>query len=89
MPSQMIESAAQIVNSIADEQWPMVFDLYDALNAINDRPILTVVLSPERDRFWITGSGFENLGPKLVDVHHRPFLLRPATGEVEDIGHAG
>lgn len=81
LPRQVIERPAQIVDGVTDQQGPVVSDLYDALDAPHDRPILVVVLVPERNvvRMWT------NFGLKLVDMHFRPFELGPTTGEIEGV----
>lgn len=77
LPGKIVQRGTETVNSVPDNQAPVWRDLYDALNAPYDHPIFSVVLSPDRNHFWIGITGFFNLSSQSVDVAYRMFELCP------------
>lgn len=81
LPGQVVEGAADIMNSVSNNETPVIRDIYHALNADNDSPIFRLVLAPERDRATIS-INFLDLDLQRVYVRFSTFELSPGAGKI-------
>jgi hypothetical protein len=90
LPHQVIQGLPKVLNSVPEDQWPLVADLYKAIDAIDNGPIFVVILPPkgDRNRLRVWGRGvLDNRGPKCIDMLFRPVKLGPRTRQVKASRH--
>ncbi len=78
LPHEVVQGTPEVVDGIPENEWPVLMDLYHAIDAVDHSPIIMIVLTPKRNETRVLGCFLFDLGSKLLDVAFRAIQLGPA-----------
>lgn len=85
---EVVKGGAEVLNGVPEDEWPILADLYHAVNAVDHGPLFRVEIPPKGDQVRVWSPGFFDLPAQSVDMFFRSVKLRPRTRQVKASGHA-
>jgi len=78
LPHEVVQGTPEVVDGIPEDEWPVLMDLYHAIDAVDHSPIIRVVLMLKRNETRVLDCFLFDLSSKLLDVAFRTIQLGPA-----------
>ena len=78
LPHEVVQGTPEVVDGIPEDEWPVLMDLYHAIDAVDHSPVIRVVLMLKRNETRVLGCFPFDLSSKLLDVAFRTIQLGPA-----------